>query len=126
MDKQTFDSPAIDGEEKPLDPTLLRVQARLRRLMLVAGLTLGIGILAVFAAMLYRINSNDTTAKSMAAGAAVSVDLAASGLPADARLISTALDRDRMALTYETAAGNEVLLVDVRSAVVVGRLVLKR
>jgi hypothetical protein len=126
MDKQTFDSPAIDGEEKPLDPTLLRVQARLRRLMLVAGLTLGIGILAVFAAMLYRINTNDTTAKPMAAGAAVTVDLAASGLPADAKLISTALDRDRMALTYETAAGNEVLLVDVRSAVVVGRLVLKR
>ena len=126
MDSQTFDSQAPDGEEKPLDPTLLRVQARLRRLMLVAGLTLGLGILAVFAAMLYRINTNDTTAEPMAAGAAVTVDLAASGLPADAKLVSTALDRDRMALTYETAAGNEVLIVDVRSAVVIGRLVLKR
>lgn len=126
MDSQTFDSQAPDGEEKPLDPTLLRVQARLRRLMLVAGLTLGLGILAVFAAMLYRINTSDTTAKPMAAGAAVAVDLAASGLPAEAKLVSTALDRDRMALTYETAAGNEVLIVDVRSAVVIGRLVLKR
>lgn len=126
MDKQTFDSRATEGDETPLDPALLRVQARLRRLMVVAGLTLGIGILAVFAAMLYRINTSDTTAKPMAAGAAVAVDLAASGLPADAKLVSTALDRDRMALTYETAAGNEVLIVDVRSAVVIGRLVLKR
>jgi hypothetical protein len=61
-----------------------------------------------------------------AAGAAVTVNLEASGLPAEAKLVSTALDGERMALTYETAAGNEVLIVDVRSAVVVGRLILKR
>lgn len=126
MARQTFESAAFE-EQEPLDPTLMRVQARLRRLMLIAGLTLGLGILAVLGAMLYRINGLSTTAaKPFAAGAAVAVDLAGAGLPADARLVSSTLAGDRLALTYETAAGNEVLIVDVRSAVVVGRLVLKR
>jgi len=125
MARQTFESAAFE-EEEPLDPTLMRVQARLRRLMLIAGLTLGLGILAVLGAMLYRINGLGTTARPLAAGAAVAVDLAAAGLPPDARLVSSVLDGDRLALTYESAAGNEVLIVDVRSAVVVGRLILKR
>src|SRR5690606_41786542 len=43
-----------DDDEKPLDPALIRIQARLRRMMLIAGLTLGLGILAVFGAILYR------------------------------------------------------------------------
>jgi hypothetical protein len=126
MARQTFESAAFDDEEKPLDPTLLRVQARLRRLMLIAGLTLGIGILAVLGAMLYRINGPGTTAKPLPAGAAVSVDLAAAGLPPDAKLVSSALDGNRLALTYEDATGSEVLIVDVKSATVIGRMILRR
>jgi len=48
-----------DEEEKPLDPAVARVQARLQRLMLIAGLTLGVGILAVFLAIIYRITATD-------------------------------------------------------------------
>lgn len=48
-----------DEEEKPLDPAMARVQAKLQRLMLIAGLTLGIGILAVFLAIIYRITAAD-------------------------------------------------------------------
>jgi hypothetical protein len=48
-----------DEEEKPLDPAVARVQAKLQRLMLIAGLTLGIGILAVFLAIIYRITAGD-------------------------------------------------------------------
>ena len=48
-----------DEEEKPLDPAVARVQAKLQRLMLIAGLTLGIGILAVFLAIIYRITAAD-------------------------------------------------------------------
>ena len=42
---------ADHDDEKPLDPTLLQVQAKLRRLMLIAGGTLfiGLGLTAVFA-----------------------------------------------------------------------------
>ena len=49
---------------------MLRVQTRLRRLMLIAGLTLGLGILAVFAAILYRIATYDATSSRPAAAAA--------------------------------------------------------
>jgi hypothetical protein len=48
-----------DEEEKPLDPAVARVQAKLQRLMLIAGLTLGIGILAVFLGIIYRITAAD-------------------------------------------------------------------
>lgn len=51
-----------DEEEKPLDPAVARVQAKLQRLMLIAGLTLGVGILAVFLAIIYRIVAADDKA----------------------------------------------------------------
>jgi hypothetical protein len=51
--------PASDEEEKPLDPEVARVQQRLQRLMLISGLTLGLGILAVFLAIIYRISATD-------------------------------------------------------------------
>ena len=55
-----------DDEEKPLDPAMVRVQARLQRLMLIAGLTLGVGILAVFLAIIYRITAADDRAPVVA------------------------------------------------------------
>jgi hypothetical protein len=48
-----------NAEERPLDPAVARVQARLQRLMLIAGLTLGLGILAVFLAIVYRITATN-------------------------------------------------------------------
>ncbi len=126
MARQSFESRSFaDEDEKPIDPAVLRVQARLRRLMLIAGLTLGLGILAVFAAILYRIATLDTTpaTKAIALNAPVPlVNLSAMGLPADAKLVSTALDGDRVALTYQGSAGTEIIVVDVRSGAVVGRL----
>jgi uncharacterized protein (TIGR02246 family) len=60
-------NPNFDGEdEKPLDPAVAEVERRVRRLMLIAGLTLGLGIFAVFAAILYRIVTPDTTASPAA------------------------------------------------------------
>ena len=44
-----------DLDETPLDPAQLRLQARLRRLMLISGGTLGLGILAVLIAIVYKI-----------------------------------------------------------------------
>jgi hypothetical protein len=41
--------------EKPTDPEMLRLQARVRALMLIGGLTLGVGLSAVFAAIIYRV-----------------------------------------------------------------------
>jgi len=126
MARQSFESASFDADdEKPLDPAVLRVQARLRRLMLIAGLTLGLGILAVFAAILYRIATYDatSTAKAIAADAPVpTLSLAAMGLPPEAKLISTAIDGTHLALTYEIAGGTEIVIVDTRSGAVVSRL----
>jgi hypothetical protein len=126
MARQSFEGPSFDADdEKPLDPAVIRVQARLRRLMLIAGLTLGLGIVAVFAAILYRIATYDTAGKvgPMAAAAlAPTVSLSATGLPADAKLISTALDGNRLALTYQTGAATEIVVMDMRSGLVVSRL----
>ncbi len=112
--------PSLDDDEKPLDPTLVRVQARLRRLMLISLSTLAIGIFAVFAAILYRIVSADSSAA--VDGAVVRVPAAELNLPADARLVSTALDGDRVAYTYDVGGGVLTVIVDMRSGAIVGRV----
>jgi hypothetical protein len=123
-------SPSPDDEdEKPLDPAVERVRRRLSRLMLIAGLTLGLGIFAVFAAILYKIVAAPNRAASpapppMSADAALRT--IAGEVPAGARLVSTALDGDRMAFTYETDAGTLVLVVDLRAGAVVNRLHIGR
>jgi hypothetical protein len=119
--------PSFDDDEKPLDPAMERVQARLRRLMLIAGLTLGIGIFAVFAAILYRIVTSDTSGAPAATayepGMAVpTLTLGEMGLPEDARLLSTAIDGSRIVLTFPHAGGNSLVFVDADSLAVVGRL----
>jgi hypothetical protein len=111
-----------DADETPLDPAQLRLQARLRRLILISGLTLGVGILAVLAAIIYRVAV--LPAASPAAGGAA-IRAAASILPAGARLAGTVLDGSRIVLTYEHAGGTTVITVDPRSLAVTGRLDLK-
>jgi hypothetical protein len=125
MTNPSLESRAADENEKPLDPELLRVQARLRRLMLIAGLTLGLGIFAVFAAILYRIVTLDATSAPAAANPAA-LSLAALGLPSDGRLVSTSLDGNHLALTYETVNGTEIVVIDLRSGTVINRLTVGR
>jgi hypothetical protein len=126
MARQSFESSAFDGDdEKPIDPAFLRVQARLRRLMLIGGLTLGLGIAAVFAAILYKIATYDATSgRALAPGAVTTLSVAALGLPADARLMSTAFDGNRVALTYAHAGGHTVVLIDQNSQKVLWRIEL--
>ncbi len=48
--------PAPDAtSEKPLDPAVLRIQKRVNRLMLIAALTFGIGLVTVLGAIIYRL-----------------------------------------------------------------------
>ena len=44
------------------------------------------------------------------------------GLPADARLVSTAVDGARIVLTYAYSGGNTLIFVDERRLTVLGRL----
>ncbi len=120
----------MDNPEKPIDPAVLRIQRRLRRLMLISGLTLGVGIVAVFIAILYRINNDDASrvlAQAARAQNQVSeqaLTLSEMGLPADARLISTALNGNRLVLTYAHSAGNTLVFLDANLLTMTGKLEL--
>ncbi len=119
-------SSSFDDDEKPLDPALLRVQAKMRRLVLIAGLTLGVGILAVFGAILYKIVLVGDKAPLTAwrPGVAVpTLSRAEMGLPAGARLTATAFDGRRLILTYEETGGGQALVfIDLATLKVSGRL----
>lgn len=121
--------PFDDPDEKPLDPAVERVQRRLRRLMLISGLTLGLGMFAVFGAILYRLYAHapaPTPPVAIAAGAAVpTVKRSDLGIPAGATLVSTALDGNRLSLTYADGADMIVVIVELPSATVVGRFVIR-
>ena len=116
MTSSNFD----DADSKPLDPAVLQVQARLRRLMLIAGLTLGLGIFAVFAGIVYRLMTYGDKAPAMPAGGVVSETL-----PAGAKLISSTVAGNRIVLTYEHNGGTTVILIDSRDLKPLGRLELK-
>ncbi|EFO31572.1 conserved hypothetical protein [Roseibium sp. TrichSKD4] len=47
-----------DQEEAPLDPAAQRLQAKLRRLLLGSSLIMFLGFIAVFAAIMYKINAS--------------------------------------------------------------------
>ena len=125
MARQTFESAAVDGDaDKPIDPAFLNVQKKLRRLMFIGGGTLGLGILAVLFAIIYRIATPETTpppAPTSASGTTnVTVPSAASlGLPPDAKLVSTALDGNRLAVTYDIGTGAETVVVDTGSGAII-------
>lgn len=80
-------------------------------MMLIAGATLGIGILAVFIGIVYRISlmDGDGPAPLPPDAATPTLSLAELGLPPDARIISSALDGESLALTY--SAGNDVTVI---------------
>jgi hypothetical protein len=120
-----MDDPYDKEDEKPLDPAIIQVQQRIRRLMMISGLTLGLGLFAVFMAILYRIFTYEgaATPVPVVEGAAIpTVTRTALGLPADARLVSTALDGGRLALTFEDDAGTTIVLFDTGRMTVLSRL----
>lgn len=93
--------------------------------MLISGLTLGLGLFAVFIAILYRIFTYGSagTAVPVVEGAAIpTVTRSALGLPADSRLTSTSLDDGRIALTFEDGAGSTIIIFDMDRMSVVSRL----
>ena len=106
---------------------MLQVQAKMRRLMLIAGLTLGFGILAVFAAILYKtVLAGDKAPLPTAwqpGDPVPTLSYPNMGLPAGAKLISTASDGRRLILTYEAPDGGHALVfIDLGTLKVTGRL----
>lgn len=105
-------------EEAPLDPAMQRVQAKLRRLMLVSGVTLGVGMVAVFFAVLWRINN---PRGEVATGETWQSTIE---IPAGAAVVSTDIDGDRLAVTVDGPEGRRILLYHMPTGRPLGTAVL--
>jgi len=70
-----------DLDETPLDPAQLRLQARLRRLLLISGGTLALGILAVLIAVAYKVTAIPSASAPVAGAAPIRAAASNAGSP---------------------------------------------
>jgi hypothetical protein len=87
--------------------------ARVRRLMLIAGLTTALAVMAVLVAIGYRLFRTE--------GSTVATDTTAT-LPKGARIVSTGLTRDRLVVTLDIAGATEIRTCDAHTLRPAGRL----
>lgn len=98
-----------------------RVRLKLRRLILVSGTTVLVGFLAVLFAVMYKIAPD--RGKPALSASAEPVTLA-DVLPAGARVVSTALDGNLLALTIDLSGATRIVVIDVGTGAVVRRIEL--
>ncbi|MCW5719090.1 MAG: hypothetical protein KIS68_14800 [Bauldia sp.] len=119
-------SSQFDDDEKPLDPAMLRVQKRLRRLMVIGGSTLALGIAAVMFAIVYRffiqqpssVGAETTLFATVPMG---EVSAESVGLPAGAELLSTNVTGTVMTLAFRDGNDLVTVLVDTTTMRVSGQ-----
>ena len=87
--------------------------ARVRRMMLIAGLTTALAIAAVLVAIGYRLFTSE--------GSAATRDVTAT-LPKGARITATAVAGDQIVLTLEVGGITEIRTFDARTLRPTGRL----
>ncbi|BCP54907.1 hypothetical protein K32_35240 [Kaistia sp. 32K] len=96
-----------------------RVRQKLRRLILVSGTTVLVGFLAVLFAVMYKIAPDRSKPALPANAEPVTI---ADVLPAGARVVSTALSGNLLALTIEAFGATRVVVIDVGTGAVVRHL----
>src|SRR2546428_13763817 len=99
-------SDPLADDDKPLDPAAARIVAKLRWLMLIAGVTTFVGIAAVLGVIGYRVFK--------AEGSAPPADVTAL-LPKGARVIAITAAEDRIVDTIEIAGALEARTFDART-----------
>jgi hypothetical protein len=87
--------------------------ARVRRMMLIAGLTTALAVAAVLIAIGYRLFRTE--------GSAVATDTT-SMLPKGARIVSTGVAGDRLVVTLDIGGVTEIRTFDARTLKPTGRL----
>jgi hypothetical protein len=102
-------------EPAPPEPTPEQAAlfARVRRLMLIAGLTTGLAVCAVLVAIGYRLFRTE--------GSAVATDTTVT-LPKGARIVSTAVAGDRLVITLDRGGAVEIRTFDAKTLKPTGRL----
>lgn len=100
--------------EKPLDPEEVRIVVKVRRLMMIASLTTFLAVAAVIGVIGYRVFSGE--------GRVHQAPDANTPWPNGARIVSSAMNDERLALTIETSDGLEVRFFDLKTFKPLGRL----
>jgi hypothetical protein len=100
-----------EDDEKPLDPAAARIIAKVRWLMLISGLATVLGIAVVIGVIGYRFSRSEGSVVDMTAM-----------LPKGARIVSTAVAGDRIAVTVEAAGNFEIHTFDLNTLKPRGRL----
>ena len=94
-------------------PEQAALVARVRRLMLIAGLTTALAIAAVLIAIGYRLFRSE--------GSSVTTDSTAT-LPKGARIVSTGIAGDRLVVTLDIGGVTEIRTFDAHTLKPAGRL----
>jgi hypothetical protein len=102
-----------DAADQPLDPAAAKMVARVKWLMLISGLTTMVAIAAVIGVIGYRV--------FRAEGSAATAEVTAL-LPKGARIVSTAVAEDRIAVTVDIGGATEIRTFDLRTFKPTGRL----
>jgi hypothetical protein len=105
-----------DADEKPLDPEQERFIAKIRRLMVIASVTTFVALGVVLAVIGYRVFTLQGSAPAAGPGASAPI-----GLPAGAKVVSSAIGEGRLVLTVEAGGGIELLSFDLATLKPLGR-----
>ena len=96
-------------------PEQAALMARVRRMMLIAGLTSALAVAVVLIAVGYRLYRGEGSP------AAANADIIAT-LPKGARIVSTAVAGERLLLTLDIAGVTEIRTFDARTLKPAGKL----
>src|SRR5262245_11698801 len=100
-------------DEKPLDPAAARIVKRVRWMMAISAVTTLFAVIAVLGVVSYRLLRSE--------GSTAAADVTAM-LPKGARVVSTAVAEDRIAVTIEVNGVLEIRTFDLRTLKPAGRL----
>jgi hypothetical protein len=106
-------NPSAD-DDQPLDPAAARMVAKVRWLMVISGATTLLAVAAVLGVIGYRLFKVEGSA-------AAQTDVTAL-LPKGARILSTAVAEDRIAVTIDAGGAIEVRTFDLKTLKPTGRL----
>jgi hypothetical protein len=111
-------------DEDPLDPAAERLRRKMARLVVVSGGIMMLGLIAVFAAIVYKLGMLGDAAAPSGERLAAGIVEAGIEVPAGARLVGADLDGDRALLSVETEGASTLVLVDLATGNVLGRYAL--